>query len=140
MVYKIFFDINIVLDFFISSRKCHKDAVNVFSLVEEKYLSGYLSESVLNTTAYLLQKDYPVDQLRKILYEMTNIFTVLECSGQIFKNAYQSKITDIEDAVLFEIALHHKMEYFVTNNIKDYKKGNITQLPVVTAKELLSLF
>lgn len=139
MVYKVFLDINILIDFFVQSRLNNKHAVQIFSLVEKKLLKGYISESVLSTTAWLLRKDYSAKQLRNIFEEMLNLFTILPCNERSCKEALHSNIPDIEDSVLYYIALHHRMDYFITNDKNDFKKVTQKFLPVVTSSQFISL-
>ena len=139
MVYKVFLDINILIDFFVQTRLNHKQAMEIFSLVERKFLKGYISESVISTTAWLLRKDYPAKQLRNIFTEMLDMFTLLPCNERICKEAYNSNIPDIEDSVLYNIALTHRMDYFITNDKTDLKNVNQKVLPVVTSPHFISL-
>ncbi|MBD0279026.1 MAG: hypothetical protein M3342_04885 [Bacteroidota bacterium] len=66
-------------------------------------------------------------------------FEVLVNHTPVCQAALQSPITDIEDAILYHLALHHRLDYFVTENIKDFKKGALPSLPVITASQLLRL-
>ncbi len=139
MVYKIFLDINIIIDFFVQSRLHHDHAVQIFSLAERKLLKGYISESVINTASWILRKEYPAKQLKNIFAEMLNLFTILTCNERICKDAFNSNITDIEDSVLYHIALNNKVDYFITNDKTDFKNANHKALPVLTSPQFISL-
>lgn len=139
MVYKVFLDINILVDFFVQSRLNHKHAVEIFSLAERKLLKGFTSESVISTTAWILRKDYPTKQLRNIFAEMLDLFTLLPCNERICKEALNSNIPDIEDSVLYHVALDHKMDYFITNDKTDFKNVNQKILSVITSPQFISL-
>jgi hypothetical protein len=41
---------------------------------------------------------------------------------------------DFEDGLLYEIALHHQLDYFITSNTKDFKRIQNSMLPVINAK------
>ncbi len=56
MVYKAFLDINILIDFIDKTRKEHLSANLLFNNVIEGNLSGYISESIINTAFYLTRK------------------------------------------------------------------------------------
>lgn len=138
MIYKIFLDINILIDFFVATRYNHKIAAEIFSMAEKKLLKAYISENVISTTAFLLRKDYPIKELRNIFDKMLDILTFLPCSERICKEAFNSTIPDIEDAILYHIALHNRIDYFITNDKTDFK--NIKRsLPVLTSPQLITL-
>ena len=42
---------------------------------------------------------------------------------------------DFADALLYEIALHHHLDYFLPSNKKDFKTIQNSMLPVMNAKE-----
>ncbi len=139
MIYKAFLDINILVDFFVQSRLNHKYAIEIFSLTERKLLKGYISESIISTTAWLLRKDYSTKQLRYIFAEMLELFTLLPCNERSCKEAFNSNIPDIEDSVLYHVALNHRMDYFITNDKTDFKNVNQKILPVITSPQFISL-
>jgi hypothetical protein len=64
----------------------------------------------------------------------------LDADISIVKQAYQSKFSDIEDAIQYYTATKNEIiDFFITRNIKDFKSGeNI--IPVVTPAQFLKLF
>ena len=70
---------------------------------------------------------------------MLNYFIILEANLDIIKKAYQSKFSDIEDAIQYYTAAQDdKINYFITRNIKDFKYGE-DNLPVITPTQFLKL-
>ena len=57
MAYKVFPDINIIIDFFQRTRALHEEAKQLFFDIADGKALGYFSESVINTTAYILRND-----------------------------------------------------------------------------------
>ncbi len=139
MTYKIFLDTNILIDFFVQSRIHHLSAQKIFTQIESGKVKGFICETVLNTTAYLLQKDYPAKKLKGIFDEMLDFITILSTDNDIFKKAYKNNINDLEDAVLYQIAVSNKMDYFISNDKKHYKYVDADQLPVITSGHFLKL-
>ena len=64
---------------------------------------------------------------------------VIDISHEITLNALHSKIKDIEDALQYYTAMHHKLDYFITQD-KDMQKESIPVLPVYTPEEFLKEF
>ena len=65
--------------------------------------------------------------------------TVIDISHEITLTALHSKIKDIEDALQYYAAMHHKIDYFISQD-KDLQKELIPTLPVYTSVEFLKEF
>ncbi|MEO8819270.1 MAG: hypothetical protein ABI267_05825, partial [Ginsengibacter sp.] len=59
----------------------------------------------------------------------------LSCLPSLVNKSLIKDPPDFEDALLYEIALHHQMDYFITSNIKDFKSIQNSLLQVITTKE-----
>ena len=139
MACSIFLDVNIIVDFFLEDRAGHEDAVQIISAAEKRTINICLSESVINTTVYLTRKSVTADIFKQGLNEMLLFGRVLPCNNSIIRQAYSIAKNDLEDAVLYQLAMHHRLDYFVTSDVKDFKKIQHPLLPVVTAKKMVEL-
>ncbi len=139
MAYKIFLDINILVDFVDSSRTEHQAAKDLFALIDESRVQAYFSESVINTSAYLVRKVIPVTIFNRLIVRLLQLVKVLPCSNLIVEQAYHLAKNDLEDSVLYQIALSNKLDFFITNNKKDFDKIAHPSLKVVSAREALNL-
>ena len=136
MAYKVFLDTNIIVDFLQPVRPFHEDAQELFLNLSKDIFTAYISETVITTTPYLIRKNYTSDELNTILKSLNQKLKILSCTNLHVLAALQRQPPDFEDALLYEIALHHQMDYFVTSNIRDFKKIQQPDLPVIRAKEL----
>ena len=136
MAYKVFLDTNIIVDFLQPVRPFHEDAQALFLFLSKDVFTAYISESVITTTPCLIRKNYSVDEVNTILKNLSQKLKILSCTSMQVLAALQKQPPDFEDALLYEIALHHQMDYFVTTNTKDFKKIQQVSLPVIRAKEL----
>lgn len=139
MVFKIFLDTNIIIDFFDARRSEHETAVQLFDFAEKNILAAHSSETVLNTTVYILRKEFRTDSMKTMLNHLLNFLDILPCSNTSYRRALQLSANDLEDAVLYQLAIDRKLDYFVTSNKKDFKNMESPLLPVVSAKELMKL-
>ena len=137
MAYKIFLDINILIDLLDNKRANHPYALSVINHAEAGDCYAYVTESVLNTTAYLIRKDYPPAKLRQLFNHLLAFVELIPVTTLIYTNGVQRTVNDVEDAILYTAALHSSLDFFLTNDIKDFKKLQIPALPVMTAKEFL---
>ena len=49
MIYKVFLDTNIVIDFFVTERLSHEDAKELFKMLDENHLYGFVSVCEIST-------------------------------------------------------------------------------------------
>jgi predicted nucleic acid-binding protein len=139
MAFKVFFDTNIVVDFFIADRLGHDDAKKLMAAVENTSVKGFFSECVVNTTAYLVRKSIAINRFREEMIEMLTLVKILPCTNTIAKGAYTIAQNDLEDAVLYQLAFDNKMDYFITSDLKDLKKISHPSLPIINAKKMVEL-
>lgn len=139
MAYKIFLDTNILIDLLDKQRPQHISAVELIDKVEAGYCFAFVTESVLNTMAYLIRKDYTTAKLIPLLNHLLSFTEVIGINTLTYKNGLQIAVNDIEDAILYAAALEKKLDFFVTNNTRDFKKIESKLLPVIQAKDFLKL-
>ena len=139
MAIKIFLDINIVVDFVDSLRPEHEAAKDLFNLIDSGKVQAYFSESVINTSAYLVRKVIPIGLFKELIINLLELIKVLPCNNLIIEQAYHLAKNDLEDAVLYQIAFANKMDFFITNNKKDFNKIAHPSLKVVSANEVVNL-
>jgi len=127
------------MDFYVASRAKHIEAQKVFELAETHKIKAYVSESVVNTCAYILRKDYSVPELKEVFEEMLLILSIVAGNNSTFLKAWQNGINDMEDAVLYQLAMENKMDYFITNDNADFKHVNNKELQVISSTAFLKL-
>ncbi len=133
MVNKIFLDTNVILDYTLE-RKGELEAIeNIFSLAEKEKVELFISESVITTSFYFLQKN-KLDALA-IIRELSPIVNVIPFKKDILFFSLE-KFKDTEDGLLYFIASSGKMNYFITRNVKDFV-FTFPSLPVLTPARFL---
>ncbi len=134
---KLFLDTNVVLDFLLPREGELEEIEHIFNLANNKNIDCFISESVLATCIYFLEKEKrknTLQMLRSIL-EVMHILpfdpSVLYSSIEIFN--------DLEDGLLFFLAQFHGMDFFITRNVKHFKNAP-SSLPVLTPANFIKLF
>jgi predicted nucleic acid-binding protein len=130
MAYKIFLDINILIDFFDSKRLHHRDAVKLISMAEAKNC---------NASAYLVKKDYDTIAIKPVFTGLLAFTKIIPVDNFIYQLGIQYSINDLEDAVLYAAANQAKVDYFITNDLKDFNRLATPSLPIMQAKQFLTL-
>ena len=129
-----FLDTNIIIDLLDPLRPFHEDSLHLFDLLEQGKFKAYYSESVVTTTAYVIRRDYSKNKICEIVDSLNKRIILLACATKNINDATAKFPPDFEDGLLYEIALHHQMDYFITSNTKDFKTIQNTLLPVINAK------
>jgi len=134
----IFIDTNIIIDF-LADRKPHSNyAEQIFELALQNKIKIYTSSHSIATTHYILKKYISEKELRKILLELLDLFTILPIDVDVLQKGLKSSIKDFEDALQMIVASTlSEISFIVTRNIKDFKSSKIS---VVTPDEFLSQF
>ncbi len=133
MAYKLFLDTNIIIDF-VQERKNELDAINeIIHLGELGKIELFISESVITTAFYVLQKQ-KIDAL-PVLREISKMINVIPFSKDILYYSLE-KYEDVEDGILYFLATKAKMNYFITRNVKDFA-FLLPSLPVMSPTNFL---
>jgi len=139
MATKIFLDTNIILDLLDQERPFSGESEVLFRLIDDGSFQAYFSESVITTTDYILTKKFANTKRIDILTDLLKMVTVIECSNSIVKSALLKNENDLEEAILYELALTEKLDYFITNDKQALKKLSTKKLPIVTTKDFLAI-
>ena len=134
MPYKVFLDTNIILDIFHRNRPFYKDATEMFYQLDDGKFTAFYSESVLTTMAYVLAKSMKAGEINNVIMSLNKKIKLLPCDSSLPDRSLLKNPRDFEDGLLYEIALHHQLDYFITSNTKDFKSIEDRLLPVINAK------
>ena len=138
MAASVFLDANIVLDFLLK-RKDYEDARKVMVLVLEKKIKAFISPSILHIVSYWLTKAYGSAKSKDLLLLLLSDVRIIDANQEVVNLALTSQIDDIEDALQYYTALHHKIDFFVSRDRK-FQEQALTLLPVHNLPEFLKLF
>jgi predicted nucleic acid-binding protein len=117
MANKLFIDTNILIDYTLR-REFELDAVDkIFELAEDNKVKLYLSESVITTTLYFLEKN-KINGLR-IMRKLSPIITIVPLKNEILFSPLE-KFKETEDGLLFFMATTNHLDYFITRNEKHF--------------------
>lgn len=135
MANKIFLDTNIVVDFIIKRDFELQSTERIFDAVYNNDLEAYISESVISTSVYLLRQ-HKMDAL-EIFRELCKFLQVVPFNKNTLYMPVE-KFKDTEDGLLYFLANHHKLNYFITRNKKNFIY-QVPSLPVLTPNEFIKV-
>ena len=139
MAYKIFVDTNVFLDAYLHRTENWKDSEAILQLAATEQITLFTSAINIVNVIYVLGKQKLNSSEIIDTIDLTLTYSQLvNTSNAAIRQALRARFNDLEDAVQYYTALEVKgIDYFITSNIKDYKKATI-QLPVVTPQQFLS--
>jgi predicted nucleic acid-binding protein len=133
---KILFDTNIVLDL-LMDRMPHSDTVvELFTMVEDGTIIGYLCGTTITTVYYLASKTLGAARAQEEVKKLLTLFEVAPVNRLVLESALAADFNDFEDAVIYEAACHVGADAIVTRNLKDFKKSRIS---VYTSEEFVRI-
>lgn len=133
---KVFVDSDIVLDL-LSSRQPHYDyAAELFSLADQHVIKLYVSSLTFANVNYILSKQLPAGQARKMLLKFKTLVNVLSVNDKVIELALASDFHDFEDAIQYNTAIENGITTLLTRNLKDFKKAEIA---ILTAQHYLRI-
>ncbi len=134
-------DANVFLDGLLQRGDMGLDSLEIIELAENNKLVLYISSSNLMNVIYFLKKgDKTNSEIILAVKNLLSFTTIISPNNSIVINALDADFNDIEDGIQYYTALQIKdMDYFITSNVKDFKKATV-QLPVITPKQFLASY
>jgi len=117
---RVIVDTNVVLDVLLEREPFVNAAVVVFCLVEESRIEAFLCATTITTLDYLLTQSLPASEARNALRKLISLFGIATVNRPVIERAFDSKISDFEDAVLDEAGQMAGVDSIVTRNTKDF--------------------
>ena len=137
MAYKIFFDINVILDYTLQ-RSNFNDIEIIFDNIENGLQKGFITSATIHTLSYFLTKEYGHKKVKILLLDLLSIITIIDAPQDVINNALHANFNDIEDALQVYTALHFKMDFFLTSDKKLFKESSEV-LPILSPSAFLKM-
>jgi len=134
-----FLDANVFLDALLQ-RNEYDSCGMILKEADRKQIIIYTTAANLQNVIYFLSKSrIALHDIRSTIDLLLKSVSIVHTTEKIFLSGLHSGFTDLEDAIQYYTALSvNDMDYFITSNIKDYKKA-LPQLPVITPKQFIAL-
>jgi predicted nucleic acid-binding protein len=130
----LYLDTNIVLDLLAERMPFYTEAAKLFSLADKKKLKLSISSLCLADAHYILSRQNPEIEVRKVLRKFKVLVNVLPLDDKITDLALNSDFKDFEDAIQYFTAIEYDQDLIITRNQHDFKESKI---PVMTAGEFI---
>jgi len=135
MAFKVLLDVNVILDFTLQ-RSGFESADKLLEWVSIGKIQAFTTTSILRMTAYWLVKEYGAWQTKEILLSLVADIQVIDMGHDDTIDALHSQMSDIEDALQYYTALHHRLDYVITRD-QGLIKSAIPVLPACTPEDFI---
>jgi predicted nucleic acid-binding protein len=135
MAFRLFLDAGILLDLTLK-RDRYAAARRLMEWTVEGRIEAYVTPAVIQETARWLKQVYGAARAKELLLALLAEVLVIDGGHTVAVSALHSDMSDMDEALSYYTALHHKLDYFITRD-KDLSKAAIPVLPVCTPEEFL---
>ena len=125
---KIFVDTNVLLDVLTQRVPFYDDAANVWSLVEQGIVRGYISALSVNNVFYIARKLRTVEYAQSLVDKILKDFHVIALDYDMLKLARTISNRDYEDLIQYFSAIKSGSTYLITRNKQDFPASGIELL------------
>lgn len=134
---KLFVDTNIFANWLIADNTGHYESSLLIKSCLMGYVAGFVSSLSLTDLFYITRKYFSVEERRLFLQLILSRFNVVEESSDMFSAVLADpNCKDLEDGLQMECAARERVDFIVTENIKDFKFSRVKAL---SAKDALSM-
>ena len=123
---RVLVDTNVVLDVLLERRPFSEAAAQVFALVEESRIEGFLCATTLTTVDDLLGQALAPAKAREALQRLLSLFEIAPVNRPVLELALRSGIADFEDAVLEQAGRLVAVDAITTRNVRNFGKSTVT--------------
>ena len=132
---RVLIDTNILLDFLLRREPFFQDAELLFEAIDSGLVIGCVTATTLTDIFYIAQKHTrSIEQARQAVAEILTVMTICPVDRAVLESAFNSGLTDFEDAVQIFCAVTQGLEAILTRD----KRGFVSSpIPVLSISELV---
>ena len=131
---KVLLDTNVIVDIAFERQPFYDDSDQVFSLVEQGQIEGYVSASTFSDLYYIIRKERGRDWTLSFLTRLTSTCQVTTVDRAVITMALTASFRDFEDAIQYSCAVINQLDAIVTRNPQDFR---VTAPRILTPNELI---
>lgn len=135
MACRIFLDVDVLLDFLLKGEEYDRTRKLMKWTVNGK-IQAFVTVSVLKEIGQRLRQAYGPAIAKDLQLALLAEISVIDAGHTVAVSALHSPMGDREEALNYYTALHHKLDYFISNN-KELPSAAVPTLPVNTPEEFL---
>lgn len=136
IMYKVFLDTNILLDYLITERTGNAAAQRIIELTVEDKITSYISPISLLNIFFVLRKQRTEQERKEIIESFLDIVEVVELDFDTLQAGLYIPITDYEDGVQYMSAIKISADFILTSDC-EFQKYTL-ELKRISPEEFLA--
>lgn len=132
---KVFIDTNLVLDVLAQREPFYTTSAQIWKLIENGELKGYLSATSITDIFYILNKHLGSDKAYDSLDKLLIVFDIASVTTADIRKALKFGLKDFEDSLQLACAEKTGAEHLITRNKKDFTVE--TKVKILDPEEFL---
>ncbi len=125
---KVLLDTNVVLDLLLKREPFVDFAEEIFVMIEEQKIEGFLCPTSITTIYYLLSKHTDKKKCNETIETLLELFCIAKLDKKILLESIKNNGIDFEDSVIYTSANFTNIDVIITRDKKGFKKSKITIL------------
>ena len=134
---KILLDTNIVLDILLAREPFVDEAREIFLLIENQQVEGFVCATTITTIHYLIGRQKDKASANALVLNLLKLFEVALVDKQILQDASLNNGVDYEDSVIYTSAKYAQVDMIVTRDKRGFKNSEIS---ILKPKEFLAFW
>jgi len=134
---RVLLDTNIVLDLLLQREPFIDDARDIFLLIENNQIDGFLSATTITTLHYIISKSKDKEEANHIIKTLLKLFNIAPIDKVTLLKACDDNGIDYEDSVIYSSAKISKIDIIITRDSRGFKNSKVK---VLKPKEFLAIF
>ncbi len=135
---KILLDANILIDFLLE-RESFEISERLLKVILYHPYKAFVTPAIIHITSHWVKKSLGIETTKTLLLELLKDIKTIDCDHKTAVLAINSSMNDVEDALQYYTALHHKLDYIITLD-KHFQKQAIPSLPIYSPQDFLKIF
>jgi predicted nucleic acid-binding protein len=129
-------DLNVIIDVVQHRKPFYKESAQVIDAVVREQAAGWVAAHSITTLFYVIGRLRDRNTAVSAITNLLTAFTVAAVDDQVIRQAMSWGWSDFEDAVQMAAAAQAEVDYLITRNPRDFKRGVV---PVVQPAAFLTL-
>jgi len=134
---KILLDTNVVLDLLLAREPFVHMAREIFNLIENNELEGFLCATSVTTLHYLIGRSSNKNEADLIVSDLLTLFSISAVDHKVLSEASMNNGKDYEDSVIYTSAYLNNIDIIISRDKSGFSESKVSTL---TPQEFLAFF
>jgi len=123
---KILLDTNVVLDLLLAREPFVRQAREIFLMVENGRIEGFLCATSIVTLHYLVGRQKGRIEADSVISDLLSLFQIASVDKNVLLHASANNGNDYEDSVIYTAAERNGVDVIVTRDTKGFALSKVT--------------